>query len=71
MARNEVFAIVDQISLSVQNAKKVPLTNLAMVDPDMILDLLKRLTSNYDPQLEKADIILSKEKHNRRCDCQC
>ncbi|MGI6215336.1 MAG: hypothetical protein ACOYIT_05610 [Christensenellales bacterium] len=63
MARNEVFAIVDQISLSIQNAKKVPLTNLAMVDPDMILDLLKRLTSNYDPQLEKADIILSKEKN--------
>ncbi len=63
MARNEVFAIADQISLSIQNAKKVPLTNLVMVDQDALLDLLKRLKGSYDPQLEKADIILSKEKN--------
>ncbi|MDO5023077.1 MAG: hypothetical protein Q4E07_07080 [Eubacteriales bacterium] len=63
MARNEVFALVDQISLSLQNAKKVPLTNLVMVDQGSLSDLLKRIVASYDPQLEKADIILSKEKN--------
>jgi len=63
MPRNEVFSLIDKLSLSVQNARKVPLTGLVMIEQNEALELLKRVVSSYDPQLEKADIILNNEKN--------
>ncbi|NLA53587.1 MAG: ATP synthase F0 subunit B [Clostridiales bacterium] len=63
MPRNEVFAIIDELTLSLQNAKKVPFTDSVMIHQSQTIDALKRIVTNYDPSLEKADKIISNEEH--------
>lgn len=62
MPRNEVFAIIDELTLTLQNAKKVPFTDSVMVRQDQAIDALKRIVTHYDPSLEKADKIIVNEE---------
>jgi len=62
MPRNEVFAIIDELTLTLQNAKKVPFTDSVMVHQNQAIDALKRIVTNYDPSLEKADKIIVNEE---------
>lgn len=61
MARNEVFAIIDELTLTLQNAKKMPFTDSVMVNQTQMIDALKRVVTSYDPSLEKADKIIKNE----------
>lgn len=62
MPRNEVFALIDELTLSLQNAKKVPFTDSVMIHQGQMMDALKRIVTNYDPSLEKADKIITNEE---------
>lgn len=62
MPRNDVFAIIDELTLSLQNAKKVPFTDSVMVNQTHVIDALKRIVTSYDPSLEKADKIIKNEE---------
>ena len=62
MPRNEVFALIDEVTLSLQNAKKVPFTDSVMIHQGQMMDALKRIVTNYDPSLEKADKIIANEE---------
>lgn len=62
MPRNEVFALIDELTLNLQNAKKVPFTDSVMIHQGQMMDALKRIVTNYDPSLEKADKIISNEE---------
>ncbi|NLD33867.1 MAG: hypothetical protein GX653_03070 [Clostridiales bacterium] len=62
MPRNEVFALIDELTLSLQNAKKMPFTDSVIVNQGQITDALKRIVTNYDPSLEKADKIIANEE---------
>jgi vacuolar-type H+-ATPase subunit H len=62
MPRNEVFALIDELTLSLQNAKKMPFTDSVIVNQSQITDALKRIVTNYDPSLEKADKIITNEE---------
>lgn len=62
MPRNEVFALIDELTLQVQNAKKVPFTDSVMINQTHLSDALKRIVTNYDPSLEKADKIILNEE---------
>lgn len=63
MPRTEVFALADELMLLVKNAKKIPLTDTAMVNQAAAIDLVKRIISAYDPQLEAAQKIVDNEEH--------
>ena len=62
MPRNEVFALIDELTLSLQNAKKVPFTDSVMVHQGQMMDTLNRIVTNYDPSLEKAEKIITNEE---------
>lgn len=62
MPRNEVFAIIDELTLTLQNAKKMPFTDSVMINQTQTIDALKRIVTNYDPSLEKADKIIVNEE---------
>ena len=62
MPRNEVFALIDELTLQIQNAKKVPFTDSVMINQGQLTDALKRIVTNYDPSLEKADKIIQNEE---------
>lgn len=62
MARNEVFALVDELTLMLQNAKKVPLTDSVFVNQKQAVDMLKRVLASYDPSLEKAAKIIEQQE---------
>lgn len=62
MPRNEVFALIDELTLSLQNSKKVPFTDSVMVNQHSVTEALKRIVSSYDPSLEKADKIIANEE---------
>ena len=62
MPRNEVFAIVDELTLTLQNAKKMPFTDTVMINQNQAIDALKRIVTNYDPSLENADKIIVNEE---------
>lgn len=62
MARNEVFALVDELTLILQNAKKVPLTDSALINQKQAVDMLKRILASYDPSLEKAAKIIQQQE---------
>ncbi|MHC1786278.1 MAG: hypothetical protein AB9880_04405 [Christensenellales bacterium] len=62
MPRNEVFALIDELTLQIQNAKKVPFTDSIMINQGHLADSLKRIVTNYDPSLEKADKIIQNEE---------
>ena len=63
MARTEVFALADELTLLLKNAKKIPLTDTVMVNQSNAVDLLQRLISSYDPSLENAQVIINNEAH--------
>lgn len=63
MARTEVFALADELMLLIKNAKKIPLTDTAMVNQNAAIDLVKRIISAYDPQLDAAQKIVDNEEH--------
>ncbi len=63
MSRTEVFALADELTLMIKNAKKIPLTDTAMVNQGGATELLKRIISSYDPALEKAQKLLENEEH--------
>ena len=62
MPRNEVFALIDELTLQLQNAKKMPFTDSVLVNQTHMTDALKRIVTNYDPSLEKADKIIQNEE---------
>ncbi|NLG57395.1 MAG: hypothetical protein GX540_03165 [Clostridiales bacterium] len=63
MPRTEVFALADELMLLIKNAKKIPLTDTAMVNQNAGIDLVKRIISAYDPQLDAAQKIVDNEEH--------
>ena len=63
MPRTEVFALADELMLLIKNAKKIPLTDTAMVNQNSAIDLIKRIISAYDPQLDAAQKIVDNEEH--------
>ncbi|NLE20554.1 MAG: hypothetical protein GX623_07045 [Clostridiales bacterium] len=63
MSRTEVFALADELTLLLRNAKKIPLTDTAMVHQGTFTDLIKRIVSSYDPALENAQKIVDNEEH--------
>ncbi|MGI6687519.1 MAG: hypothetical protein ACOX6Y_04010 [Christensenellales bacterium] len=63
MPRTEVFALADELTLLIKNAKKLPLTDTAMVNQSAAIDLIKRIISAYDPQLAAAQKIVDNEEH--------
>ncbi len=63
MARTEVFALADELMLLIKNAKKLPLTDTALVNQNTGIDLIKRIISAYDPQLDAAQKIVDNEEH--------
>ena len=62
MPRNEVFALIDELTLQLQNAKKMPFTDSVLVNQTHVTDALKRIMTSYDPSLEKADKIIKNEE---------
>jgi len=63
MSKTEVFALADELTLLLKNAKKIPLTDTVMVNQSIAVDLLQRLISSYDPSLENAQVIINNEAH--------
>lgn len=63
MPRTEVFALSDELTLLLKNAKKIPLTDMVMVNQQQAVDLLKRVIAAYDPSLENAQKIVDNEEH--------
>lgn len=63
MSKTEVFALADELTLLLKNAKKIPLTDTVMVNQSTAVDLLQRLISSYDPSLENAQVIINNEAH--------
>lgn len=63
MARTEVFALADELTLLVKNAKRIPLTDSVMVNQSTVIDMIKKLIASYDPALETAQKILDNEEH--------
>ena len=63
MSKTEVFALADELTLLLKNAKKIPLTDTVMVNQSNAVDLLQRLISSYDPSLENAQVIINNEAH--------
>ena len=63
MSKTEVFALADELTLLLKNAKKIPLTDTVMVNQSNDVDLLQRLISSYDPSLENAQVIINNEAH--------
>lgn len=63
MARTEVFALADELTLLIKNAKRIPLTDSVMVNQSGAIDLIKRLIASYDPALDTAQKILDNEEH--------
>ena len=63
MSKTEVFALADELTLLLKNAKKIPLTDTGMVNQSNAVDLLQRLISSYDPSLENAQVIINNEAH--------
>jgi vacuolar-type H+-ATPase subunit H len=62
MPRNEVFSLIDELTLTLQNAKKVPFTDSVLVNQAQMIDSLRRIVTNYDPSLENADKIIQNEE---------
>lgn len=62
MPRNEVFALIDELTLQVQNAKKVPFSNSVLVNQEETISMLKRIVSSYDPSLEQSVKIIANEE---------
>lgn len=63
MPKTEVFALADELTLLIKNAKRIPLTDTAMVNQTTAIDLVKRVISSYDPALEVAQKVLDNEEH--------
>ena len=63
MPRTEVFALADELTLLLKNAKKIPLTDTVMVNQAGTMDLIKRVIASYDPSLEAAQKIVDNEEH--------
>ena len=63
MSRTEVFALADELTLLMKNAKKIPLTDTVMLNQGGAMELVKRIISSYDPALEKAQKLLDNEEH--------
>ena len=61
MAELKVFTVLSEISALLDNSRKVPLSNLVMVDRDRMNQLLDKLEACFDPDLEMARKLLAKE----------
>ncbi len=62
MAKNEVFALVDELVLTIQNAKKIPFSDSVVFSQQHALDTLRKVQGSYDPSLEKAQKIIANEE---------
>lgn len=62
MPRNEVFALIDELTLQLQNARRVPLTGNVIVNQQETIDMLKRIVAGYDPSLENARKVVANEE---------
>lgn len=63
MSRTEVFALADELTLLLKNAKRVPFTDSVMLNQKNTTDMIKRIISSYDPALETAQKIVDNEEH--------
>lgn len=63
MARTEVFALADELTLLLKNAKKIPLTDTVMLNQTETVNLVKRILAAYDPALANAQKIIDNEEH--------
>ena len=58
----KVFDYVDQLNHLAETAKKVPLSNLIMVDKQSLKQLVQRVESSIDPDIRTAQEVLATEK---------
>ena len=63
MSRTEVFAPADELTLLVRNAKKIPLTDTAMIHQGTFYGPDRASSPSYDPALENAQKIVDNEEH--------
>ncbi len=63
MPKTEIFALTDELSLLLKNAKRLPLTDTVMINHGTVTDLLKRIVAAYDPALGNAQKIINNEEH--------
>lgn len=63
MARTEMFAHADELTLLIKNARKIPLTDQVMINQNAAIDLVNRMTEAYDPSLGNAQQIIENEEH--------
>ncbi|MBQ2028513.1 MAG: hypothetical protein II481_03640 [Clostridia bacterium] len=66
MADLDVYAAISEINALIEGSRKVPLSNMIMVDRNRLEDLLDRLHDSFGPDLEKAKTLLDKEQELRR-----
>ncbi len=62
MAELKVFSAISAIFALMDSSKRVPLSNLIMVDKQKLEDLLNELQDAYEPELEKAEKLLENER---------
>ena len=58
MAEMQVFTVISEINNLMETSRKVPLSNLIMLDKQRMDRLLDRLSDSLDPDLEKAEKLL-------------
>ena len=59
MAEMQVFTVISEINNLMETSRKVPLSNLIMLDKQRMDRLLDRLSDSLDPDLEKAEKLLA------------
>lgn len=62
MAEMQVFTVISEINNLMETSRKVPLSNLIMLDKQRMDRLLDRLSDSLDPDLEKAEKLLARER---------
>lgn len=63
MARSEVFALADELTLQLKDAKRIPFTDSVMINQESTIDMIKRIIAAYDPAIDSAQKIIDNEEH--------
>jgi len=62
MAELKVFSIISSINSMLREGRGVPLSGLVMVNKQRMEELLEELEANLDPDLDRAEKLLSRER---------
>ena len=59
----EIFTLLETIEEMLEDSKKLPFTNKAIVDKEQVLDIIKEIRLKLPEELKQAKVI--KEEHDR------